>query len=212
MGIAERRTREKEELRTKIMEAATGLFVQEGFANVSMRKIADKIEYAPSTIYLYFKDKDELMAMIVVDTFQQLSSRLTEMESGGLPSLEALFEGIRIYVRFGLEHPNQYYLAFCTLPDMQMGNGYCAEIQGAAMAALDHLGQALGRCMHEGLIAPQDPMVLTQTVWMLIHGVTSALVFKEHDPDFPWADTAQLVEKSLEILRQGILRPAPSKN
>ncbi len=53
MGTKERRTREKEELRRQIIAAARELFVNEGYENVSMRKIADKIEYSPTTIYLY---------------------------------------------------------------------------------------------------------------------------------------------------------------
>lgn len=212
MGTAERRSREKEELRAKIMDAATELFVKEGFASVSMRKIADKIEYAPSTIYLYFADKNQLMATIVEDTFHQLSARLEEMERLALPPLDALFAGIRIYIQFGMEHPNHYYLAFCTLPDLSMQTEQCANIQEASMAALQHLAAALGRCMQAGVIAPQDPMLLSQTVWMLMHGVTSALIFKEHDPDFPWAPTDPIIEKALKILKQGVLRPVLSMN
>ena len=56
MGIKERRAREKEQLRRQILSAARELFVNEGYENVSMRKIANKIEYSPTTIYLYFKD------------------------------------------------------------------------------------------------------------------------------------------------------------
>jgi AcrR family transcriptional regulator len=60
MGISQRREREQEQLRRKIFDAASELFAQEGYQNVSMRKIAERIEYSPTTIYLYFKDKNEL--------------------------------------------------------------------------------------------------------------------------------------------------------
>ena len=50
MGTKERRAREKEQLRRQIIDAARELFVSEGYANVSMRKIADKIEYSPTVI------------------------------------------------------------------------------------------------------------------------------------------------------------------
>jgi AcrR family transcriptional regulator len=212
MGIAERRTREKEELRSRIMEAATELFVKDGFESVSMRKIADKIEYAPSTIYLYFADKNKLMATIVEETFHQLSALMIAMDARALPPLDALIAGIRIYVQFGLEHPNHYYLALCRLPDPSMTREDCQGVQEASLATLQHLASALDRCIEAGLIPRQDLMTLTQTVWMLMHGVTAALIFKDFDPDFPWSPTQQVIDKAVEIVTQGILKPVPSMN
>lgn len=212
MGIAERRTREKEELRAKIMDAASELFVMEGFQNVSIRKIAEKIEYAPSTIYLYFTDKNKLIVTIVEETFRQLSDGLEEVERRELPPVEALFAGIRLYIRFGLEHPHHYYLAFCQLPNHGISPEECRPVQEAGMAALDHLRQALTRCMDARLIPPQDLAVLTQATWMMMHGLTAALISKDYDPEFPWADTEQLIEKTLEVLRIGILTGISSKN
>lgn len=80
------------------------------------------------------------------------------------------------------------------------------------MAALDHLRQALTRCMDARLIPPQDLAVLTQATWMMMHGLTAALISKDYDPEFPWADTEQLIEKTLEVLRIGILTGISSKN
>ena len=60
MGIVERKEKQKLEIRKMILEASMKLFVEEGFAHVSIRKIADLIEYSPTTVYLYFKDKDEI--------------------------------------------------------------------------------------------------------------------------------------------------------
>jgi AcrR family transcriptional regulator len=60
MTIANRKERQKEELRGKILEAAKALFIERGFEETSIRNIAEKIEYSPTTIYLYFKDKDDI--------------------------------------------------------------------------------------------------------------------------------------------------------
>ena len=57
MGIKERQVRQKEVLRQDILDAARDLFIEEGYENTSMRKIAERIEYSPTTIYYYFKDK-----------------------------------------------------------------------------------------------------------------------------------------------------------
>ena len=72
MGTKERRAREKEQLRQQILLAARELFVNEGYENVSMRKIANKIEYSPTTIYLHFKDKADLLDSVCKETLLNL--------------------------------------------------------------------------------------------------------------------------------------------
>ena len=65
MGISERKEREKLEMRRKIVDVAKDLFIHEGFEKTSIRQIAEKIEYSPATIYLYFKDKTEIFQEIM---------------------------------------------------------------------------------------------------------------------------------------------------
>src|SRR5262244_2221370 len=72
MGVMERRIREKQALRQEILDAARELFVTEGYENVSMRKVAERIEYSPTTIYLYFKDKADLHDCICEETLGRL--------------------------------------------------------------------------------------------------------------------------------------------
>jgi AcrR family transcriptional regulator len=60
MGIRERHSRERETVTRKILDAARGLFLSDGYANVSMRKIADQIEYSPGAIYSYFRSKEDI--------------------------------------------------------------------------------------------------------------------------------------------------------
>ena len=72
----ERRAREKEDLRQEILDAARELFIREGYDAVSMRKIADKIEYSPTTIYLYFRDKSELFDCLSEQAFGKLLEKL----------------------------------------------------------------------------------------------------------------------------------------
>ena len=79
MGVKERREREKSETRDKILDAARELFVTEGYEGVSMRKVADKIEYSPTAIYVHFADKEEL--------FRELCHRGLCAAGGSLPEL-----------------------------------------------------------------------------------------------------------------------------
>ena len=80
MGIKERKAREKEQLRRQILSAARELFVNEGYENVSMRKIANKIEYSPTTIYLHFKDKADLLDSVCKETLLNLLNTLERLK------------------------------------------------------------------------------------------------------------------------------------
>src|SRR4051794_32557040 len=112
MGVQERKAREREELRQEIVEAARQLFIEEGYDAVSMRKIADRIEYSPATIYLYFRDKSDLLDCVCADTFRKLVARLQSI--GGEPTepVDRLRRGLRAYVDFGLENPADYRVTF----------------------------------------------------------------------------------------------------
>src|ERR671939_111330 len=98
MGPKQRRAREKEILRQEILDAARELFVNEGYENVSMRRIAEKIEYSPTTIYLYFEDKAALLFAICEETFAKLAKKLETIVRQTQDPVEALKKGCRAYI------------------------------------------------------------------------------------------------------------------
>src|SRR5438132_13484788 len=98
VGVRERRARQKKYLRQEILDAASELFVREGFENVSMRRIADKIEYSPTTIYLYFKDKAELLEQVCAEAFSRLVQRLTKIDEQPGEPLEKMQRGVRAHI------------------------------------------------------------------------------------------------------------------
>src|SRR5215469_15548202 len=112
MGTAERKTRHKEGVRQEILDAARDLFVRDVYESVSMRKIAEKAEYAPGTIYLYFKDKAEILDTLCQMTFDKLRARLEAIRKDGGDPVDGLRRGLRTYIHFGLENPNQYVMTF----------------------------------------------------------------------------------------------------
>ena len=112
MGVKQRRAREKEGLREEILDAARTLFVKDGYESVSIRKIAEKVEYAPGTIYLYFKDKAEILDKICEDTFAKLIVRLEAIDKDKSAPLDKMRRAIRTYIQFGLDHPHHYVLTF----------------------------------------------------------------------------------------------------
>jgi AcrR family transcriptional regulator len=200
MGVAERRQREKDELRQRILDAATELFVQEGFDNVSIRKIADKIEYSPTTIYLHFKDKAELIDNICGHVFESLAQALEEIESLDLPPTEAMRRSIHRYIEFGLAHPNHYIVLFC-LPKSddfnQMLRDQKLREQDPGMACFGKLSAGVAKGMESGEFRLADLETTSQSMFMMMHGVTAALITMK---PFPWVETSALIDNSVEAI------------
>src|SRR2546430_6761455 len=113
MGTQDRREREKAQVRDKIKAAARALFASEGYGAVSMRRIAEAIEYSPTAIYVHFADKDALMREICRDDFDRLSGAFAELANLADP-VERIRGVGRAYVEFGTQYPNHYRLMFMT--------------------------------------------------------------------------------------------------
>jgi len=200
MGVRERRAREKRFLRQEIMDAASELFVREGYENVSMRRIADRIEYSPTTIYLYFKDKAELLESICPETFAKLVQRLTKiLEQPGDP-IERLKRGLIAYVEFGLENPHHYRSTFMTpLPD-EVDHLKYVKPESAGIQAFDILRRCVYDCIATGKFKVKDAELASQTLWAGVHGVTSLWITHTH---FPWVRKQELIEGTIDTMVRG---------
>lgn len=198
MGIQERRLRDKKALRRKILDAAREMFVAEGYETFSMRKLAGRIEYSPTTIYLHFKDKAELFNAICEETFAKLVVRLDALGRRHTDDpLSYLCEGMRAYVDFGLKHPNHYTVAFIFSPRETENYTYVGSI---GEKAFGYLQKAVGQCVEAGVFRPVDIDAAAQVVWAGMHGVTSLLIAHE---DFPFVPKKKLVETLIESLIRG---------
>jgi AcrR family transcriptional regulator len=208
MGIKKRREREKENLRQLILDAAREMFAEEGYHAVSMRKIADKIEYSPTTIYLYFKDKNDLLRQICDETFAKLAQRLSKIDKKEGKSLEGFRAGLRAYVEFGLEHPKHYEVTFM-LPLTEKLGAVEADFDGSlGKKAFDYLRDGVTDCMENGLLAKGDVDIVSQTLWAGIHGVTSLLIGHEK---FPFVDKSKLIDSVIDTMLRGLVAKQKSK-
>jgi AcrR family transcriptional regulator len=203
MGLKERKLRQKKFLRQEILDAASELFVKEGYENVSMRRIADKIEYSPTTIYLYFKDKAELLEQVCVETFSRLTAHLTRiLEQPGDP-IERLKRGLLAYVNFGIENPHHYRAVFMMSVPEGFDHSRMAKPDAPGMQAFDFLRRSVHDCIAAGKF-PQtaDPETISQTLWAGVHGVTSILI--TCDKGFPFVDRDQLIHSVVNTLVAGV--------
>lgn len=170
MGIAERKEREKQELRQRIIDASLAMFLEEGYEKTSIRNIADRIEYSPATIYLYYKDKDELLYDVQGTAFDRLMEEFTQKATSKSPwkRLEQICE---TYVNFGLTQPELYALMFITKSPMNVIEEYGKWAN--AHAAFEFLLTTVSECIEKGLLRYKDPGTAALSVWSIGHGLVS---------------------------------------
>src|SRR5262245_46819074 len=116
MGIKERRARQKTLLRQEILDAARELLIRDGYENLSMRKVAERIDYSPTAIYLHFKDKQELVFSLCQETFAKLVRELETLPDEIADPIAQLRAGMERYIDFGLKHPDHYLPTFVLPP------------------------------------------------------------------------------------------------
>src|SRR4029450_5835817 len=111
MGIRERQTRERETVRRKILNAARTLFLAEGYANVSMRKIADQIEYSPGAIYSYFTSKEDIFFALAEEGLQFVRTHCAAASHANAP-LDRVRDVFWRFYTFSKEQPEYFSLIF----------------------------------------------------------------------------------------------------
>jgi AcrR family transcriptional regulator len=202
MGIVERRERERVEIRRKILDAARELFTRDGYERVTMRAIAEAIEYSPTTIYHHFEDKDDLVYGLCQADSERLLGAFRAQGRPGDP-IEWIRQLGRAYAAFGARYPNHYRFMFMTPhphddPEkVPAGEQTYALLREAVMA-----GVAAGRFRD----LPAD--TLCQVLWACVHGATALLItYGQQFPHGPAA--ADLVDRTCEAALRGLLKDPP---
>jgi len=201
LGVKERKLRQKKYLRQEILDAASKLFVKEGYENVSMRRIADKIEYSPTTIYLYFKDKAELLEQVCAETFSRLSQHLTGILQQPGDPVGRLRRGLIAYVHFGIANPHHYRAAFMMIFPEGVDKSKYIHPDSPGMQAFDFLRRSVFDCITAKKFRSEDAETISQTLWCGVHGVTALLTTH---PAFPWVPTEQLIESVVDTMILGV--------
>lgn len=197
-GPQARRLREIENLRQRILDAAEMILVQEGYDNLSMRRLAEAIEYAPSTIYGYFRDKKAILTAVIERTTSQLLAALDSAAATPGPLTRLRMLG-RAYVEFAFEFPRQYEVLFvlrgATVPVIETP---------AFGAAVERFREAIAEGVRTGAFRRCQPDECAQAFWASCHGLVS-LVLTQSDR-FAFAEPDRLLEALLTMQLEG-LRP-----
>ena len=208
MGVKERREREKSETRDKILDAARELFVTEGYEGVSMRKVAEKIEYSPTAIYLHFADKEELFRELCHEDYAQLA-KVFQSSMISTDPVERLKQIGAIYIDFGTRYPNHYKFMFMTPTPVHEPDETDLEIMGnPEVDAYAFLKWAVQQALDAGCFREEftDAELISQTLWASVHGVISLQIAKGHDHWVDWRPIKDRAEMMLDITMRGLVQ------
>jgi len=169
MTIATRKQREKEEMRTLILNAARNIFLEKGYDHTSLRNIADVIEYSPGTIYLYFKDKDEIFHALHEEGFRRLLEKMQPLQHVADP-FERLKAMGRVYLEFAHENKDFYDLMFIMSAPIKHEEQDDWEM---GQRTLNSLKQVLIDCQAQGRFTGRDIEYLSFSIWAMVHGMAA---------------------------------------
>ena len=203
MGTKERRERERQETRDRILDAAREMFVRDGVEAVTMRAIAKKIEYTPTAIYHHFEDKHALLRELAEHDTRELTQAFRRIGKIEDP-VERLRRIGQAYIRFGLENPSHYRFLFMT-PSQDKSEAKKKHPEESAYA---FLRETVVAAIASGRIRPEltDPDELAVICWSAAHGIVSLTIVFEHDEWLSWPDAARTGEHALDVLMRGLLR------
>lgn len=170
MGIAERKEREKKEMRDNILKAAMTLFVEEGFDNVSLRKIASKIQYSPSTIYLYFEDIESIFFELHNEGFHRLYDRQLSVQHIADPVDRLVAHG-RVYLEFAMAEPEYYNIMFMLHAPVEKIQDFKDWKEGDR--SFEILCHNIRQCRDAGYFSGQKIEQVAFFFWSLVHGMAS---------------------------------------
>jgi len=192
---------EGERLREEILVATEKLLIKTGDASrVSIRMICDAVGVTPPSLYLHFPDKDALIFAVCERQFALLERMISEATADVVDPAERLSVMGRTYVRFGVEHPEQYRILLMT----KDGELTRADFEAGAMpgvTAFGHLLRAVEDCMSAGVMRKQDPFLVATGLWCVVHGVTSLRI---SIPGFPFVGEDQLLDHVLATQLRGL--------
>lgn len=181
------------DLRRLILDTARQLLTADGYANLSMRRIARQIGYSATSIYLHYDNKDQLVHALIDEGVEMLNRRLVEVVSShaGSAPPERLEGLCRAYVAFGLELPEYYEIMY--LLHTEYIERYPAEKYRRARQNLDFFGTALADGARDGAFDSVEPLRGATTVWSQLHGVVSLINSHRIDRKIDHEDLVQEV-------------------
>jgi len=195
MGITERKQREKQEMRQRILNGARKVFLQNGYEQTSMRNIASEISYSAGVIYFHFKDKGEIFQELHKEGFNLLLKQLHVLDSVVDP-FERLKAAGRTFIQFAQENKDYYNLMFLVEEPLKNSEGSGFQI---AQSAISHLHNLIKECQDKGRFKDMDTDYFSFMFLSAIHGIC-ALFCKDRTVAFANRTNEELMKNGYACL------------
>ena len=185
--------------RAEILHAAERIFVSDGYQGATIRKIADEVGVSSTALYMHFRDKDEILQEICEGAIGALLASNTEISSRPIDTVLRVRQMLDAYMRFGLDNPNTYQLAFCSAsrepeesyPTVADLGSRCYQLFKGAVAAI----------AAEGRLRTGTVDSAAQALWMACHGLVALRISRGH---VEWAPDDELMSVMLDGLFHGL--------
>jgi AcrR family transcriptional regulator len=204
MGVKERRQRERTEVRERILDAALEVFAQNGSEGLTMRALADAIEYSPPVIYAHFRDKEAIINELCYRQLRSLAKVFSAFAA--LEPVERLHRIGYVYADFAIEHPSHFRFLFLTphvIDDEDLAQD---DPQQNAYA---FLRQTVKDGLAAGVFRPEytDAEEIAQLCWGSAHGLVALMNIKGEDSWIPWRDARTTAHRLIDAVLKGIVKP-----
>ena len=200
------------ERRDEILVAAKALFLQHGVERVSTRQIAERVGISQTALYVYFDNRGAILDALSELAFGKLGTVVDTIERVADGPLDYLQKLLPAYMRFGLDHPDEYRLAFLlvdpTEPVPVNRVGFKIEAGSRIYASME---RQVFEAVRVGAIGAglRDPRAIAQSVWAAMHGLVAVrLAF----PAYQWVEADTQIRVHTKMLMDGLVGTAVEDN
>lgn len=172
MSSADRKAREKEELKALILKESMKLFVEKGIDQTTIRNIANAIDYSIGTVYIYFKDKNAILHALHSQCFNELGGQMRVLYNV-IDPMERLKAMGKVYIQYAMDNPDKYDLMFNLKAPMEFLNDIQAKEWDEGAAAFDVLLTTVKEGIKAGHFKGHNPEPLSYLIWGCMHGMCS---------------------------------------
>ena len=206
MGVKERRERERTQIREKILDAALEVFAKEGAQGVTMRALADAIEYSAPVIYAHFRDKDAIIGELCIRQLRALAQKFANL--GALDPVERLRRVGYVYADFAIDHPSHFRFLFLTPQTFSKDEEDIAK-DDPERNAYAFLRQTVKDGLAAGVFRAEytDADEIAQLCWAAAHGMVALQNIKGADSWIDWRDVRTTAHRLIDAHLNGIVKP-----
>ncbi|WP_263367129.1 TetR/AcrR family transcriptional regulator [Edaphobacter bradus] len=210
MKTQQRREKARQDIRQSILDEAREIITREGFAALTMRKLAERVDYSPASIYMHFRNRDQIAKEISRVSYADLLATLTAATTDAIATPAARFRALcHAYVSFGLKNPQTYSLIFMEDPAYLTAVFAEQSADDPATRSYTLLVEIAQDLIAAGFRANKaTPIELAETIWAGLHGIVS---LKLTCPAFPTSPAETLTSLMADTFLQGLATPTPAK-